>query len=222
MAGEMDGTRFERIEQSKLRESVYDALNAAFMRGAFAPGDILSLRMLADQLGTSLTPVREAVRRIVAEGGLIDTPSRKLQVPPFDHDRLDDLMRARIALEPMLARQAVKAMDEATLDALAAVLAAPEQPGDRPDLEQNHRFHFTLYRRSGSPVVLPIVEALWLQYGPYLRLMLDRAGAAIGRGNDIHRDILESVRRGDAEGAAAGIERDIRRSFALIAGGAAD
>lgn len=212
----MDKALLEPVEQSKLRESVYAALSAAFTRGAFAPGDTLSLRALADQLGTSITPVREAVRRLVAEGGLIDTPTRKLQVPPFDRARLDDLLRARIALEPMLAQLAVARMDAATVEALEAILAEPPQAPGQPDLEQNHRFHFTLYRQSGSPVILPVVEGLWLQYGPYLRLMIEGADPEIGRGNDIHREILDAVRRGDAEGAAAGIERDICRSFALI------
>jgi DNA-binding GntR family transcriptional regulator len=208
----------DRIEPTKLRESVYAALHSAFTRGAFAPGDMLSLRTLADQLGTSMTPVREAVRRLVAEGALIDTPSRKLQVPPFDKDRLTDLMRARIALEPLLTELAVERMDRKAVDELAAILEETSDHGDLPDLEQNHRFHFALYKRSGSPVVLPVVEGLWLQYGPYLKLMIASAGPAIGRGNDIHAEILEAVRARNGPAAAAGVNKDIRRSFALITG----
>lgn len=208
----------ERIDQTKLRESVYAALNAAFTRGAFAPGDILSLRTLADQLGTSMTPVREAVRRLVAEGALIDTRSRKLQVPPFDKERLTDLMRARIALEPMLSELAVERMDDATLRELEAILAESSPTDGHPDLEQNYRFHFTLYNHSRSPVILPLIEGLWLQYGPYLNLMINRAGPAIGRGNDIHEEIIDAVRHRDAKATAAAVERDIRRSFSLIVG----
>ncbi|MGY6707148.1 MAG: GntR family transcriptional regulator [Rhizobiaceae bacterium] len=208
----------DRIDQSKLRESVYAALHAAFTRGAFAPGDVLSLRTLADQLGTSMTPVREAVRRLVAEGALVDTPSRKLQVPPFDLYRLTDLMRARIALEPMLTELAVEQMTSATENALSAILDEPAPADGQPDLEQNHRFHFTLYKESRSPVILPVVEGLWLQYGPYLKLMIGNAGPAIGRGNDIHAEILDAVCQRDAQAAAAAVTKDIRRSFALIEG----
>lgn len=208
----------DRIDQSKLRESVYAALHAAFTRGAFAPGDVLSLRTLAEQLGTSMTPVREAVRRLVAEGALIDTPSRKLQVPPFDLHRLTDLMRARIALEPMLTELAVEQMTREAEKALAAILKEAAPAGDQPDLEQNHRFHFTLYKQSRSPVILPVVEGLWLQYGPYLKLMIANAGPAIGRGNDIHAEILDAVRQRDGQAAAAAVTKDIQRSFALIEG----
>ncbi len=95
----MTAPRIAKIDQSKLRENVYYALRDAFTRGEFAPGDIVSLRALADQLGTSMTPVREAVRRLVAEGALIDTPSRTLMVPPFDSARMEDLKKARLALE---------------------------------------------------------------------------------------------------------------------------
>lgn len=214
----MTEATLDRVDQSKLREVVYDALHAAFTRGAFAPGDTLSLRNLADQLGTSITPVREAVRRLVAEGALIDTPSRTLQVPPFDTPRLTDLMRARMALEPMLAASAVQAMTPETLATLGRILSEDHDAPGAPDLEQNHRFHFTLYRQATAPVILPVVEGLWLQNGPYLNLMIARAGPAIGRGNDIHHQILSAARSGDADGAAEGIRRDIRRSFDLIAG----
>lgn len=212
----MDMGSLAPVDQSKLRESVYASLSAAFTRGVFAPGDVLSLRDLADQLGTSMTPVREAVRRLVAEGGLIDTPSRKLQVPPFDRERLSDLMRARIALEPMLTRLAVERMTKTTLRALEAILDEPNRTDGQPDLEQNYRFHFTLYKQSASPVILPIVEGLWLQYGPYLKLMIAHAGSEIGRGNDIHLAILDAVQKGDANAAADRIEQDIRRSFQLV------
>ena len=87
-----------RIDPVKLRENAYFALRDAFTRGAFAPGDVVSLRVLAEQLGVSMTPVREAVRRLVAEGALVDTPSRTLMVPAFDARRAADLMAARLAL----------------------------------------------------------------------------------------------------------------------------
>ena len=79
----MGDVQIEKIDQSKLRESAYSSLRDAFLRGEFAPGDVVSLRNLADMLGTSMTPVREAVRRLVAEGALMDTPSRTLVVPPL-------------------------------------------------------------------------------------------------------------------------------------------
>ena len=110
------------IDPTNLRDSAYRSLHDAFTRGAFAPGDILSLRSLAEQLGTSMTPVREAVRRLVAEGALIDTRSRKLLVPAFDARRMKDLKSARLALESLILDQAMANIDAAGIDTLKAIL----------------------------------------------------------------------------------------------------
>lgn len=216
----MSGPVFGRIDQTTMRESVYAQLHDAFTRGQFAPGDSLNLRGLAERLGTSMTPVREAVRRLVAEGALIDAPSRALRVPDFDLRQMQDLKLARIALEPLVTGRAVERMDAATLETLAAILAEEntDKAGrDTPDLAQNYRFHFTLYQRADSPVLLPLIAGLWLRYGPYLNLIMRRAGPEIGKGNDIHQTILDAARRGDVEAAQAGIVADIERSFSLVA-----
>ncbi|SPH17540.1 HTH-type transcriptional regulator McbR [Defluviimonas aquaemixtae] len=222
----MTGPRIAKIDQSKLRENAYFALRDAFTRGEFAPGDTVNLRGLADQLGTSMTPVREAVRRLVAEGALIDTPSRTLMVPPFDADRMQDLKRARLALEALVLDQAIGRMDSDTLDEMEAVLAAPRDAGrTTPDLQQNHDFHFALYRKSGSKVLLPLVEALWLQYGAYLNLVIHHHDATRIDEHKHHHEIVEALRRGDRKAAHAALAEDIERSFRVIApettGGAA-
>lgn len=208
-----------RIDQQTLRDGVYAALHRAFTRGAFAPGDVLNLRTLAAETGTSLTPVREAVRRLVAEGALVDTPSRTLMVPRLEPRRVRDLKRARIALEPLVTEQAIAAMDAETEEALAAILAEPRAPDAEvaaPDLWQNYRFHFTLYRASGSPVLLPLLDSLWLQYGPCLNVITKRADPAIGRGNEYHHAILEAVRTRDADAARRAVVADIERSFGFL------
>jgi len=213
----MTGPKIARIDQSKLRENVYYALRDAFTRGEFAPGDTVNLRGLADQLGTSMTPVREAVRRLVAEGALIDTPSRTLIVPPFDTTRMQDLKKARLALEAIVLDQAIDRMDAETLDDIERMLTADRSPDQTtPDLQQNHDFHFTLYRKSGSAVLLPLVEALWLQYGAYLNLVIHDAAAAQIDEHKHHREIVQALRRGNREAAHAALVADIERSFNVI------
>lgn len=209
--------RIAKVDQSKLRENVYFALRDAFTRGEFAPGDTVNLRALADQLGTSMTPVREAVRRLVAEGALIDTPSRTLAVPPFAVNRMQDLKKARLALEALVLDQAMDRMDAGTLAEMETVLAAPRPP-DRttPDLQQNYDFHFALYRKSRSEVLLPLVEALWLQYGAYLNLVIHHRDAVRIEEHKYHYEIVEALRRGDRQAAHAALAEDIERSFRVI------
>lgn len=203
-----------RLDHVSLREHAYAALRDAFIRGVFAPGDTVSLRMLADQLGISLTPVREAVRRLVAEGALIDTPSRTLAVPPFDADRAADLKRARLALEALVLEQAIARIDADGIAALEAVVDRPAADG--PDLQANYDFHFGLYRHSGSAVLLPLVEALWVQYGAYLNRVIATPAAKKLPEHKHHRKIIAALRKGDRAAAQAALARDIERSFRVI------
>jgi DNA-binding GntR family transcriptional regulator len=205
------------LDPTKLRENAYFALRDAFTRGAFAPGDVLTLRDLAAQLGVSMTPVREAVRRLVAEGALVDTPTRKLMVPAFDARRAGDLMAARLAMEALALDQSMDRMSEADLAALDAILArVPDTPGNMPDLVTNHEFHFTLYRIGGSEVLLPIVEALWLQYGAYLNLIINRPAASEIEEHVHHFELMDALRRGDRDAAHAALKADITRSFNFL------
>ena len=212
----MPALEIPRLDTVKLRENAYYALRDAFTRGVFAPGDVVSLRDLADQLGVSMTPVREAVRRLVAEGALIDTASRTLMVPPFDARRASDLMAARLALEHLLLDQAMDRMADRDLAALDTILTDARREGDRPDLVSNHNFHFTLYRVGGSEVLLPLVEALWLQYGAYLNLVINRPTAGMIDEHAHHHELMAALRAGDRPAAHAALQADIARSFAFL------
>jgi DNA-binding GntR family transcriptional regulator len=206
-----------RLDPLKLRENVYFSLRDAFTRGDFAPGDVLSLRNLADQLGVSMTPVREAVRRLVAEGALVDTASRKLMVPPFDARRAADLKSARLALESLVLAQAMDRITPADIDELEAILKRPKTgPENRPDLVTNHEFHHRLYSFSESAVLLPMIEALWLQYGAYLNLIINRPTASMISEHVHHEEILAALRTGDKEKAQAALVADITRSFHVL------
>lgn len=205
-----------RVDQSKLRETAYQVLRDAFTRGDFAPGDVLNLKVLAEQLGISLTPVREAVRRLVAEGALIDTPSRTLEVPKFDRNRVSDLKRARLALEPLVAADAFAMAGDDDVARLETILNDADGNPLTPDLEQNHRFHFAIYRMADAPVLLPMIESLWLQYGPYLNLMVRNADRRIGAGNEFHEAIIAALKNGDQDTAIKALTDDIERSFSLL------
>lgn len=213
----MAAVRIAPIDQSNLRDSAYQALRDAFTRGEFAPGDVLSLRGIADQLGTSMTPVREAVRRLVAEGALIDTRSRTLLVPEFSAKRMADLKSARLAIETIVLDQAMENIDAAGIAALRDVLTKPtEGHDDGPDLTQNYNFHFGLYRHCRSEVLLPIVEALWVQYGAYLNLIIRQKSASEIAEHQYHYEILDALERRDLDAARAALTEDIERSFRVL------
>ncbi|WP_417476052.1 GntR family transcriptional regulator [Leisingera sp.] len=206
-----------RIDPLKLRENVYFSLRDAFTRGAFAPGDVLSLRSLADQLGVSMTPVREAVRRLVAEGALVDTPSRTLMVPAFDARRAADLKAARLALESLALDQAMDRINDADIDQLEEILSRPStSTKGQPDLVANHDFHQMLYGFSQSEILLPMIEALWLQYGAYLNLIISTPASSEIDEHAYHRALIAALREGRRADAHAALEADITRSFHVL------
>lgn len=203
-----------RIDPVSLRDTVYAELRGAFTRGEFGPGDAVSLRELAEMLGTSMTPVREAVRRLVAEGALEDLPNRTLRVPELTEARIRELWRARLALEIQALDMAMDRMTPALIRQLAHVIDAPAD--GTPDLERNYAFHMGLYRQSESTVILPLIEALWLQYGACLHLVMQHPEAQEIAQHTHHMELLDALRAGDRGAAQAALERDIGRSFRVL------
>jgi len=202
-----------------LRELVYDQLKDAFMVGYFAPGDYLNLRDLADRFQTSMTPVREAVRRLVAEGALVDAPGRNLRVPPLRRSRLLDLKQARLGIESMITELAVVNATPQDLDGLEAILdAAARAKAGAPvnALHSNRSFHFTLYEIGRSPTLLRFVESLWLQYGPFLNLIHTTIDPDVPGSHDDHRAIIDAARAGDTVAARDALVADISRSFDVL------
>nr|WP_276562486.1 GntR family transcriptional regulator [Hoeflea prorocentri] len=205
--------------QVNLRELVYDQLKDAFMVGYFAPGDYLNLRELANRFETSITPVREAVRRLVAEGALVDAPARALRVPPLRRSRLIDLKQARIGIESMVTELAAERATSEELDRLEVILdeAAAQKPKTPIDeLKSNQLFHFTLYSSAGSPTLLRFIESLWLQYGPFLNLIHYTIDPNIRGSHKDHRRIIAAVRDRDAAAAKQALVTDISRSFDIL------
>lgn len=225
----MDGTfDLTPARQVNLREIVYLQLKEAFMIGAFAPGDALNLRDLANRFETSMTPVREAVRRLVAEGALVDAPGRTLRVPALDRSRLIDLKRARIALETMVTELAVERATPADVAMLESVLLSADPQSAREngsqgglssaheELKCNRQFHFALYRISDSPTLMTFIESLWLQYGPFLNLLHTTIDRNIDGSHRDHYRIVEAARCKDADAAKQALTTDISRSFEIL------
>jgi DNA-binding GntR family transcriptional regulator len=190
------------------------------MLGHFHPGQALKLNDLAMALGTSLQPVREAVRQLVAEKALEALPNRSARVPHADRARLDDLQRVRLEIEGLAAELATQHAAPTDIDDLEAVVATEVRELSRSGIEasaaQNLTFHFMLYRLSRSTVLPPIIESLWLQFGPHIRRAAEAFYAPDGRGSDHHRAIIAAMRQRDVSGVRRAIERDIARSFDIV------
>lgn len=201
-------------------ERIYTALRSMLLFGELQPGRDVTLLGLAEQLDVSITPIREAVRRLIAEKALQFHGNRRISVPRMDAARLDELYDVRLLLEPELAMRAVNgdvAGFVGRLEAIDLSLDDAIATGDVGGyLRYNHDFHFTIYRSVESRVFLPIVESLWLQTGPFLRVVCGRCGTASMA--DHHKSAMEALRNGDAEALRDAIHRDISQGFDVLRG----
>ncbi len=156
-------------------ERVYRSLRRQIMHGEIPPGTALTLRGIAAQFALSMTPVREAARRLVAEGALTLSSSGRLASPELSDDRIEELSALRALLEPELAARALPRAYPALIDRLYAINATAEQMILRQDatgyIRSNLEFHRTLYLRAQAPAMLAMVETVWLQLGPTMRAL---------------------------------------------------
>jgi len=203
---------------------VYQQLRNALMAGNFDPGQTLTIASLAESFGTSNMPVREALRRLAAENALDVAPNGSARIPIVTLARLDDLCRARIAVEGLAAELGIPrltATDIQTLERIAAEQHAIGLASNVYDLMvRNQQFHFTIYRASGSEVLLQLIETLWLRFGPYMR-MLSASVEPLMRTGEIdpaapHIPIIEAVKAGDFARARDGVIDDIRRTHEIL------
>ena len=194
-------------------EVTYARLRDMILFGHLAPGAPVTIQGLIADLGAGMTPVREAIRRLTAEGALLPQGNRRVAVPQMSAEMLDQVAFARLAIEPNLAARAAGKLTPAQIDRLEAIDAKVNkaiEAGNLPDyLAANHAFHFALYEAADAPVLLDLARSLWLRAGPSLRAVIDRFGRETAP--DLHREALAAMRAGDAKALAAAIERDIQQ-----------
>jgi DNA-binding GntR family transcriptional regulator len=206
---------------STAHELVYRKLRERILFGGFMPGGAVTLRGLAEELGVSPMPVREAVRRLIAERALSLQDNRRVLVAPMTGAKFEEVLFGRRALEPELAARALSRMRPADIDALAAIDEDIDRAMALGDVEGymrgNHRFHFTLYEYAGAATLLALVESIWLQFGPFMRMAYGRVGTSDLE--DHHQGALAAMRRGDEAGLREAIDADISQGMGFIGDG---
>jgi DNA-binding GntR family transcriptional regulator len=209
---------------TRLHTGVYNELRRRFITGQIFPGRSFSTRGLAQELGVSQTPVREALSRLAAEGAIQIRSKRKVEIPPMTPDRFDDLLRCRLLLEPESAAQALPYMTSPRLRRLRELDSAINDALDSGDVDAymqgNFDFHFTLYRTHPRSTLNQLIEVLWLQFGPYMRVVYGRVGTA--KLVDQHAVAMDALVRGDEAALRQAIRGDIADGMGLIGRSALD
>lgn len=208
----------EPVDNTTLQERVYRALKEAILEGHFAPGETLSSRSLATVLGTSPMPVRDALVRLRAEGGVEILPNRAARIPVFSRESIEELYDVRLNLEGLATELATARITDAQIADVEESFADMERASDELDvrafLRSNRLFHFKIYQTAQSHHLFPIIEALWLKGGPLLRPFAEgsRAKVRLHEGHAAHSKALRGLRARDAETARAGIIEDLENA----------
>jgi DNA-binding GntR family transcriptional regulator len=183
--------------------------------GQLAPGQPVTIQGLTAILDAGMTPVREAIRKLTAEGALELQGNRRVSVPQLTGSQLDEIAFARLTIEPKLAHMAARRLETKDINELAQIDADIDQAIATGDVQRyllgNYRFHVTLYERAGAPILLSIVHSLWLRFGPSLRVVCGRYGTS--NLPDRHTEALAAMRAGDAEALARALREDIEQGI---------
>ncbi|WP_084168560.1 GntR family transcriptional regulator [Paraburkholderia acidipaludis] len=209
-----------RAHQS-LQDETYATLRRWLSLGRFVPGERLRIHALAEQLGVGEMPVRAALVRLAAESALVNLPNRGVLVPQLTRAQFDDVLNVRVMLEGEAARLATPRLTSeeiGQLDALYSQMAEALARGvPTRYLDANEAFHLVLYRASGSPLLVELIETVWLQVGPISNLLFDDAAFSATL-NDAHDGLMRRLKRRDAEGVRRAIERDLRHAARKLRG----
>ncbi|MFB2531096.1 GntR family transcriptional regulator [Paracoccus sp. p4-l81] len=210
----------EPLAATAAHERLYRQLRTQIMAGEIDPGQALTLRGLGKAHGLSMTPVREALRRLAAEGAVTISPSGRVATPELSTERIEELAALRALIEPELAGRALPRAHLALIDRLAAINAANAEAVARHDavayIRTNLEFHRTLYLRAQSPAMLAMVETLWLQLGPTMRALYRKAQRHEPPRH--HRLILAALRAGDEPGLRLAVRTDVTQGLRHLAG----
>lgn len=199
-------------------DRLYRTLRAQIMHGEIAPGAPLTLRGLARQFGVSMTPAREAVRRLAAEGALTLSASGRISTPELTPERIEELAAIRAILEPELASRALPRAHMALIERLQAINATNAEAVVKHDavayIRTNLEFHRTLYLRAQAPAILALTETVWLQLGPTMRALYARLKRSEPPPH--HRMILAALRAGDEPGLRLAVRTDVTQGLRML------
>lgn len=186
--------------------------------GELPRGSRIQQDVLAAKFDTSITPVREALRLLEAEGVLVGEPHKGVRVADADYEQVKTVYTLRRLVEPYAMQRAVRRLSRRDIDLAERLAAEMEQAaadGDRARLNAtNYRFHFLFYTNCGNQGLADEIDQLWQKF-PWdvLQVLDDRADES----SHEHRAMLAAARIGDGEALAKATEWHLTRSFLALA-----
>ena len=208
----------ERTAEMKTNQWVYQLLRTNLLCGKIAPGIPLTIRGLAGLLNVSPMPVREALHRLACEGAVEAKNNRRVIVPMMTAEKFSELCELRILIEAHAAEKAlpyIREKDIARLELIDVSINEAVQQGDVETTSlRNQDFHRSLYSANPYQIVVPLIESLWLQLGPFSRIAISKLEKIYIV--DRHVEAIQALKQQNGFGLRRAIEADIRDGIASI------
>ncbi|MDT1986681.1 MAG: GntR family transcriptional regulator [Planktomarina sp.] len=200
-------------------DQLFRTLRKRIMFGEVSPGQAMTLRGIGTEFEISVTPVREALKRLAAEGALSISVTGRFQTPELSQDRIEELASLRALIEVELAVRALPRAHMALIERLQTInnsIALAVAKADAVTyIRTNLEFHRTLYLRAQAPAMLATVETVWLQMGPTMRALYGRLQRKDPPIN--HRLILAALKAGDEPGLRVAVRADVTQGLRMLA-----
>ena len=193
-----------RLPIASVVDQVYLAIHDRIMDGTLQRGGRIHQEDLADELGVSRTPVREALRRLAAEGLVEMRTNRGARVADVGRGDMNAAYEARLVVEPGAARLAAQPRAAQPLARMRAAVTAQRRaiPNVRRSFEANRAFHLALVEASGNPFLLQLSERLWVtRIGEAIYERQSETPERMGLDADEHEQILLAIESGNGRRA---------------------
>jgi DNA-binding GntR family transcriptional regulator len=177
-------------------EAAYQELAARILDGSMQPGSTVRQETLASALGVSITPLREALRRLESNGLVILEAHRTLTVAPLSATEVRELYAVRLQLDPFAAGLAAEKASVAALDRIGALAARPLKTTARGRLKANREFHQAIYYSAGNAALAEMLDRLWDRTDRY-RIIVVRVESEERKVEREHREIAAALRARD-------------------------
>tara|TARA_Y100000385_G_scaffold279910_1_gene330210 strand:+ start:107 stop:751 length:645 start_codon:yes stop_codon:yes gene_type:complete len=207
-----------KINEPSFQDRIYRELRQKIMLGDLTPGQSLTLRGVAESYEVSMTPAREVLRRLTAEGALIVTNTGRFMTPILSNDRLEELAALRGLLEPEIAARALPRAHLTLIDRLQLINSRISQAVIQKEpisyVQANLEFHRSLYLRAQAPAILALVENIWLQIGPTMRNLYEKVG--VNETPVHHLSILAALKSGNESELRLMVRTDVTKGLRML------
>ena len=208
----------EKISTVTLRQKVYEQLREKILGAELLPGEIISLRGLAEKFGVSILPVREAVLQLESENILVIESNKRIQVNELTKAEFKEVLNLRLLLESEAVDKACKSRPEKAVQRVERIFKAMEKHvgvNHKSYIKKNDEFHKTIYTYAGSPLLIELIQRLLARVNPYIYLyaMYQRD---LTNAMACHRDMMNGFANGDSESTIEALHRDLKHAAEWI------